>query len=79
LGEWLLSDEYWDRWFRRRRRPDFRRFFFDDIDEVFREMQEMIDREFKELTERVPSDLIRERSIDRLSPRRRGPLTRTAC
>ena len=58
-----MSDEYWDRWFRRRRRPDFGRFFFDDIDEVFREMQEMIDREFKELTERVPRDLIRERRL----------------
>lgn len=58
-----MSDEYWDRWFGRRRWPFFRRFFFEDVDEVFREMQEMMDREFKDLTRKVPRDLIREREM----------------
>ena len=58
-----MSDEYWDRRSRRGRWPFFRGFFFDDIDEIFREMQEMISREFKDPTERVPRDLIRERKL----------------
>lgn len=58
-----MSDEYWNRRFRRRRWPFFRGFLFDDIDEIFREMQEMINKEFKDLTERVPRDLIREREL----------------
>jgi len=69
-----LSDEYWDERSRRRRWPFFRRFFFGDIDEIFREMQEMIDREFKDLAERVPRDLIRERELpDGSKAREWGP------
>lgn len=69
-----MSDEYRDERSRRRRWPFFRRFFFGDIDEIFREMQEMIDREFKDLAKRVPRDLIRERELpDGSKAREWGP------
>jgi len=57
-----LSDEYWDRWFRRGRFPFFRR-SFDDIEEIFREMEEMMERELGEFSKRTPKDLIRERTL----------------
>lgn len=57
-----MSDEdWWSRWFRRRRLPSFRGFA--DIDEVFKEMEEMMEREFKELSTKAPRDLIRERKL----------------
>jgi HSP20 family protein len=57
-----LPDEDWERWFRRRR-PFFGDWFFGDFNEVFREMEEMIEREFRELSKRVPKDLVRERVL----------------
>jgi len=56
-------DEYWDRYSRRRRWPFFGRFIFGDVDEIFREMEEMMGREFKDLSKKVPRDLIREREL----------------
>jgi len=58
----VLSEDWWSRWFRRRRRP-FRSWFFEDIDEVFREMEEIMEKEFKEFSRRAPRDLIRERTL----------------
>ncbi len=57
-----MSDEDWERWSRRRRWP-FRGGFFGDVDEVFREMEEMMERDLKELTRRAPRDLVRERVL----------------
>lgn len=58
-----MSDEdWWSKWFRSRRWPFFRS-GFEDIDEVFRVMEEMMEREFGELSKRVPRDLIRERKL----------------
>lgn len=54
-------DEFWDRWFRRRRWPFSS--FFEDIDEMFREMERMFQREFEELSRRAPKDLMRERVL----------------
>jgi HSP20 family protein len=57
-----LSDEdWWSRWFRRRRWPFFGGFA--DVDEVFKEMEEMMEREFKELSTKAPRDFIRERKL----------------
>lgn len=57
-----MSDEYWDRWLRRR--PPFPgRWILDDVDEVFREMEEMMQREFEEFSKKAPRDLIRERIL----------------
>ena len=57
----LSEKDWWSRWFRRN--PFFRSRFFSDTDEVFREMEEMMEREFKEFSERTPKDLIRERKL----------------
>jgi len=57
-----LSEDDWDRWWRRRF-PSFRRFFFGDFEDIFREMEEMMEREFKEFSRKVPKDLIREREL----------------
>jgi len=57
-----LSDEYWDRWFRRRW-PFFRGSIFDSIDEMFREMEEMIRRGFEDLSKDMPKNLVRERTL----------------
>ncbi|MCW4020174.1 MAG: Hsp20/alpha crystallin family protein [Candidatus Bathyarchaeota archaeon] len=58
-----MSDEDRERWFRRRRWPFFRSPFFEGFDDMFREMEEMMKREFKALSERAPRDLIREREM----------------
>ena len=58
----------WDdfpEWFRRRMRrtPFFRDWFFGDIDEMMRDIEEMMEREFREFKTRVPKDLVRERKL----------------
>ncbi|UCB60145.1 MAG: Hsp20/alpha crystallin family protein [Candidatus Bathyarchaeota archaeon] len=58
----------WDdfpEWFRRRmrRNPLFRSWFFGDIEEMMRDMEKIMEREFKELKTRVPKDLVRERRL----------------
>lgn len=58
-----MSEDWWSRWFRRRRSPFFRRWLFDDVDEVFREMEEMMEREFEQFSKRAPKDLVRERTL----------------
>jgi HSP20 family protein len=71
-----LSDNYWDRWFDRKRRrlPFSGGDFFGDVDDVFREMEEMMERQFKEFSERTPRDLIRERTMpDGSKARQFGP------
>jgi len=55
----LSEDEWWPRWLGRRRRPFFRGWFFEDVDEVFREME----REFSELLKKAPRDYVRERVL----------------
>ena len=57
-----MSSDWWD-WFRRRRRSFFGDWFFRDIDEMFREIEEMMEREFREFTSRVPKDYVRERRL----------------
>ena len=60
-----MSWDYFPEWFRRRMRrsPFFRNWFFGDIDELIRDMEEMMEKEFKEFTTRVPKDLVRERKL----------------
>jgi HSP20 family protein len=50
------------RWFKRRRWPFFGGGLW-DIDETFREMEEMMAKEFEELSKRAPKDLLRERTL----------------
>jgi len=59
----LSEEDWWSRWFSRRRLPFFRSGAFWDIDEVFREMEEMMEREFSEFSKGAPKDLVRERTL----------------
>jgi HSP20 family protein len=59
-----LPEEDFPEWFRRRmRRPFSRDWLFGDVDDIFREMEEMMQKEFKEFTTKLPKDLIRERRL----------------
>jgi len=59
-----LSNEDLPEWFRRRRRePFFRDWLFGDMDEIMRDMEEMMQKEFKEFTTRLPKDFVRERRL----------------
>ena len=60
-----MAWEYFPEWFRRRMRrsPYFRSWFFGDIEDMFKDMEEMMEREFKEFSTRVPKDLVRERKL----------------
>jgi len=61
-------------WFRRRRFPFFKSFFFEDIDEVFREMERMMEEELRRFSERVPKGYVRERKLpDGSTVREFGP------
>jgi HSP20 family protein len=62
-GESLSEEDWWSRWFGRRRWPFLFRSGFKDIDGIFREMEEMMEKEFGELSKRAPSDLVRERTL----------------
>ena len=68
-------DEDYPEWFRRRRRfPFFRSWFFEDIDEMFREFERMIEREMRELTSGIPKEYVRERKLpDGTTVREWGP------
>ena len=57
------EDEDFPEWFRRRRSPFFRGWFFEDIDRMFREMEKMMEEEFKNFTSRIPKDYVRERKL----------------
>jgi len=70
----LPDEDWWSSWFRRRRWPFFGKSFFEDFEEMFREMEEMMRREFEEISKRTPSDLIRERKLpDGSTVREWGP------
>ncbi|MEM3730568.1 MAG: archaeal heat shock protein Hsp20 [Candidatus Bathyarchaeia archaeon] len=59
----MPSDEEFSEWFRRRRFPFFRSWFFEDIDRMFREMERMMEEEFKMFTSNIPKDYVRERKL----------------
>ena len=69
-----MSEDYPD-WFKRRRRyPFFRGWFFEDVDRMFREMEKMMEDEFKTFSSRVPKDYVRERKLpDGRTVRELGP------
>ncbi len=58
------DDEDYPEWTKRRRRSPFDQDpFFGDIDRMLREMEKMMDEEFKNFTEKVPKDYIKERKL----------------
>jgi HSP20 family protein len=58
----LSEEDWWSKWFGRRRWSFFGS-SFRDIDGLFRDMEEMMEREFGELSKRAPKDLVRERTL----------------
>jgi HSP20 family protein len=57
------NDEDYPEWFRKRRYPLDKDPFFGDIDRIFREMEKRMEEEFREFTEKVPKDYIKERKL----------------
>ena len=55
-----MAESFWERWWRRRR-PFFS--IFEEIEDLFREMERSFEKEFEELSKRVPKDLVRERRL----------------
>jgi HSP20 family protein len=61
-------------WFRRRRFPFFGSWFFEDIDRMFREIERMMEEEFRAFTSRIPKNYVRERKLpDGTTIREWGP------
>ena len=58
----MSEDDFWSGWFRRRS-PFNRRWVFGDVEDVFAEMEDLMTRRFKELSEKAPKDLVRERTL----------------
>ncbi len=61
----MSDDEDLPDWMKRRlrRRGDFGDWFFGDINETMRDIEEMMDKEFKEFTTKLPKDFVRERKL----------------
>jgi len=59
-----MSWEDFPEWFKRRmRRSSFGSWFFGDIDKMIRDMEEMMEKEFRAFSTRVPKELVRERKL----------------
>jgi HSP20 family protein len=60
-----MSEDDLPEWYRKRRRrtPFFGNWFFGDIEEMMKEMEEMMEREFSQFKTRIPEDLKRERKL----------------
>jgi HSP20 family protein len=70
----MSSDEDVPDWFKKRRYPLSKDWFSGDTDEIFREMEKMMEEEFKAFTSRVPKDYVRERKLpDGSTAREWGP------
>ena len=57
----MSEKDWWSRWFKRRQ-PFFRGSLW-DIDETFKEMEEMMAKEFEDLSKRAPEHLLQERTL----------------
>ncbi len=57
----MSEEDRWSRW-SKKRWPFFGGGLW-DIDETFKEMEEMMAKEFEELSKRAPKDLLRERTL----------------
>ena len=54
------DNEDYPEWSRKRRAKEP---FFGDIDDMFREMEKMMDEELKDFTEKVPKEFVKERKL----------------
>ncbi|HVP92420.1 MAG TPA: archaeal heat shock protein Hsp20 [Acidobacteriota bacterium] len=59
-----MSDEDLPDWLKRRLRRDRQRdWLFGDLDDIIRDMEEMMNQQLKEFTTRLPKDLVREHKL----------------
>jgi HSP20 family protein len=56
------NDNNFPEWFKKRRNPS-KDPFFGDIDDMFHEMEKLMDEEFKTFTEKVPKEFVKERKL----------------
>ena len=56
------DNEDYPEWYRKRR-SNSKDPFFGDIDDMFREMEKMMDEELKNFTEKVPKEYVKERKL----------------
>ena len=61
----VLSDDNMPEWFKKRkkRNPFFGNWFFGDVEDMMKEMEEMMERNFEQFRTRIPEDLKRERKL----------------
>ena len=60
----MSSDsEVYPEWFKKRRGSPSKNPFFGDIDNIFREMEKMMDEELKSFTQKVPKEYVKERKL----------------
>lgn len=61
----MMSGDDLPEWFKKRKRhnPFFGNWFFGDIENMIREMEEMMERNFEQFRTRIPEDLKRERKL----------------
>ena len=57
------DDEDYPEWNKRKRFPLGKDPFFGDIDRMLREMEKMMEEEFKDFTAKVPKDYVKERKL----------------
>jgi HSP20 family protein len=57
------DDEDYPEWFRKRRKSSSGDPFFGDVDRMFREMEKMMEDEFKNFAEKIPKDYVKERKL----------------
>ena len=56
------DDEDYPEWYKKRRNPS-KDPFFSDIDNMFKEMEKMMEDEFKDFSQKVPKEYIKERKM----------------
>jgi HSP20 family protein len=68
------DDEDYPDWFKKRRYPADRDFFFGDIDRILHEMEKIMEEELKNFTAKIPKDYVKERKLpDGSTVRELGP------
>jgi HSP20 family protein len=68
------EDDDQPEWFKRKRLPFSRDWGFGNIDDIFREMEKLMEKEFEDFTSRIPKDYVKERKLpDGSTGRELGP------
>ena len=68
------DDKDYPDWFTKRRKRVSRDPFFGDIDRMFHEMEKMMEEQFKNFTQKIPKDYVKERKLqDGSTVKERGP------